>query len=226
MLRRIHDEAVTPSPTPCGRADGRRRRADDRHTGLRRARGLGRLPARPPPRRVRRPRAARDPRRCADGAAGGGAGLRRAGGGGAALPGLGLPALRPRVAESGAGVRAHRHAGAPAGEADRPAHRADHGECAGAARAAARRVRRRQPGAAHQRHGAAGEAGALPGSQRLRPRRHGDGAGRIRHARRHHRHLPGRREPIRCGSTCSATRSSRSASSIPAPSAAPTAASA
>ena len=40
-----------------------------------------------------------------------------AGGGGAALPRLGLPALRPRVAEPGAGVGAHRHAGAPAGEA-------------------------------------------------------------------------------------------------------------
>ena len=41
---------------------------------------------------------------------------------------------------------------------------------------------------------AAGEAGAVPGGQRLRPRRHGDGAGRIRHARRHHRHLPRRRD--------------------------------
>ena len=116
-----------------------------------------------------------------------------AGGGGAALPGLGLPALRPRVAEPGAGLGAHRHAGAPAGEADRAAHRADHGERAGAARAAALGVRRRQPGAAHQRHRAAGEAGPLPGGQRLRPRRHGDGARRIRHARRHHRRLPGRR---------------------------------
>ena len=35
---------------------------------------------------------------------------------------------------------------------DRTAHRADHGERAGAARAAARGVRRRQPGAARQRH--------------------------------------------------------------------------
>ena len=43
-------------------------------------------------------------------------------------------------------------------QADRPAHRADHGERAGAARAAARGVRRRQPGAAHQRHGAAGDS--------------------------------------------------------------------
>ena len=50
-------------------------------------------------------------------------------------------------------------------------------------------------------HGAAGngrpvkpeELTALPGSQRLWPRRHRDGAGRVRHARRHHRHLPGRR---------------------------------
>ena len=76
---------------------------------------------------------------------------------------------------------------------DAAAHRADHGERAGAARSAALGVRRRQPGAAHQRHRAAGEARPLPGGQRLRPRRHGDGAGRIRHARRHHRRLPGRR---------------------------------
>ena len=188
-MRRLH---APPPPAPSRKGRGRAC-ADDRHPGLRRARGLGRLPARPPPRRVRRPRPARHPRRCADGAAGRGAGLRRAGGGGAALPRLGLPALRPRVAEPGAGLRAHRHAGAAAGKADRPAHRADHGERAGAARAAARGVRRRQPGTARQRHGPAGEARPLPGSQRLRPRRHRDGAGRIRHARRHHRHLPGRR---------------------------------
>ena len=61
----------------------------------------------------------------------------------------------------------------------------------------------------------------IPGSQRLRPRRHGDGAGRIRHARRHHRHFPGRREPTRSGSTCSATRSSRSGPSTRPRNAAP-----
>ena len=44
-----------------------------------------------------------------------------------------------------------------------------------------------------QRHRPAGKTRAVPGSQRLRPRRHGDGAGRIRHARRHHRPVPRRR---------------------------------
>ena len=41
----------------------------------------------------------------------------------------------------------------------------------------------------------AGKAGGIPGSQRLWPRRHGDGAGRVCDPRRHHRHLPIRREP-------------------------------
>ena len=50
-----------------------------------------------------------------------------------------------------------------------------------------RRVPWQQHGTAHWRHGAAGEAHPVPGSERLRPRRHGDGAGRIRHARRHYR---------------------------------------
>src|SRR6185312_10990537 len=53
------------------------------------------------------------------------------------------------------------------GEADRTAHRADDGECAGAARAAARLVRRRQPGTPRQRHGSPGKARAFPRSQRL-----------------------------------------------------------
>ena len=36
-----------------------------------------------------------------------------------ALPRLGLPALRPRLAQPGAGLRTHRHPGAPAGKARR-----------------------------------------------------------------------------------------------------------
>ncbi len=45
----------------------------------------------------------------------------------------------------------------------------------------------------HWRHGEAGEAGPLPGGQRIWPCRHGDGTRRIRHARRHYRHFSGRR---------------------------------
>ena len=76
-----------------------------------------------------------------------------AGGGGAALPGLGLPALRPRVAEPGAGVGAHRHAGAPAGKADRGPRIVLTTVNALVQRVPPRvGVRRRQPGAAHQRH--------------------------------------------------------------------------
>ena len=82
-------------------------------------------------------------------------------------------------------------------------------------------VRRRQHGPDRQRPGEAGKAGRIPGSQRLRPRRHGDGAGRIRHARRDHRHFPVRRArsgaagPVRrhdrVRSACSTPVSQRSA---------------
>ena len=178
MLRRMRDFHGTMS---------------DADQGLGRAGGLGRVPARATPPRACRQHPARHPRRRPHGPAGRGAGVRDAGGRDPAVSRLGLPALRPRVAQPGAGLGTHRHAGAVAGQADRPAHRPDHGQRAGAARAAALRVRRRQHGPDRQRPGEAGEAGRVPGSQRLRPRRHGDGAGRIRHARRHHRHLPVRR---------------------------------
>ena len=73
------------------------------------------------------------------------------------------------------------------------------------------------------RHGAAGEAGPVPGGQRLWPCRHGDGAGRIRHARRHHRHFPGRRGRAGAAGPVRRHDRDRSASSIPPPSAAPSA---
>ncbi len=110
-----------------------------------------------------------------------------------ALPGLGLPALRPRLAQPGLVSERIATLSRLLDEADAAAHRADHGERAGAARAAARGVRRGQhePRASTAR--CSRRTRRIPGSQRLRPRRHGDGAGRIRHARRHHRHVPGRR---------------------------------
>ncbi len=61
---------------------------------------------------------------------------------GPALPGLGLPALRPRLAQPGDRLRAHRHPDPAAGAVRRAAHRAHHRERAGAARAAAPRLRR------------------------------------------------------------------------------------
>ena len=48
-------------------------------------------------------------------------------------------------------------------------------------------------GAEARRPGGAGAAGRLPGGQWLQPHRHGDGAGRVRAARRHRGPVPGRR---------------------------------
>ena len=132
-------------PTRDRRADRRRRLRDrgrhhiDRH-GLRRTGRLGRVPARPPPCGGRGRRPARHPRRRPHGPPGRGARLRHAGSGDPALPRLGLFAVRPRLAQPGAGGRARRHADPPAGEIHQVARRPDHGQRPGAAHPAARGV--------------------------------------------------------------------------------------
>ena len=68
-----------------------------------------------------------------------------------------------------------------------------HRQRAGAEGAAAGGLRRLHDGAEARRAGAAGALGRVPGGQRLQPHRHGDGAGRIRVARRHRGPVPGRR---------------------------------
>ena len=99
------------------------------------------------------------------------------------------------------------------GAEKRAAHRADHGQRAGAARAAAQAVRRPRADARAGRPHPARPAAELLSQQRLHPHRHGARAGRIRGARRHRRSLPGRRGASRCGSISSATRSKACAAS-------------
>ena len=70
------------------------------------------------------------------------------------------------------------------------ARRADHGQRAGAARAAAPAVRRAGPDAWGRRAHPARPAAELFPQQRLYPHRHGARAGRVRGARRHRRSVP------------------------------------
>ena len=122
-------ESPTHDPSPRPRRPGR----------------LGRVPAGQAAAGVCRAGAACGARRCAHGAVGGCAGVCDAGGGGPAVSGVGLPAVRPGIAQSGAGLGADRHPGASAGGAHSSACAADDGERAGAARAAAGDVPGRQP---------------------------------------------------------------------------------
>ena len=149
--------------------------------GRREARGRARL------RRPRRPARAGLHRR---------ARLRRPGDRGALSALVGLPALRPRVAQRRRRRRADDRARAarPHARRDRAAARAGRsGQRADPARAAAEicRLRRLLRRARQQR--ADGGPGALARDQRLRPRQHGARRRRLRLARRHPRSLSARR---------------------------------
>ena len=136
---------------------------------------------------------------CRDGTAHGGAGavagLLRPRHRGAGIPGLGLPALRPRVAACRRSGAAHDDAGAARARqrpraAGGPAH---HRQRHPPARAAARDAWRAQSlvGGARQRARHV-RRHPLARAQRLHPRRHRARGGRLRGARRHHRSVRAR----------------------------------
>ena len=129
------------------------------------------------------------------------------------LPGLGLPALRPGLAQRRNRQPADRHLDAARDRPARQADRADHGQRAGPARAAAPALRRPRPDFADRRSRRARPAAELLPQQWLHPHRYGARARRIRDPRRHRRPLsrPGRQS--RCASTSLATRSNRFAAS-------------
>ena len=162
------------------------------------------------------------PRRPAPGGAGARAGLLRARHRDHGIPGLGLPALRPRLAECRRRRAAHdRAVAACAREGPRPAvDPADHRQRRAAARAGARlrgdAVRLSvAPGNVIDMDGIV----ALARAQRLRARLDRARARRICGARRHPRPLSRRAWTSRCGSISSATRWNRSAPSTRRPSA-------
>ena len=129
------------------------------------------------------------PRRAADGGAGARAVVLRARHRGAAIPGLGLPALRPGVAAWRRRRAAHDRA-----VAARP--RQGPREAGGAAHHRQRRAAARAGAGPDRQAGAVGRArqrarhggrGPLAGAQRLQPRLDGARVRRLRRARRHPR---------------------------------------
>ena len=129
--------------------------------------------------------------------------------------GLGLPALRPRLAQRRRRRAAHRHPGG-AGPAGRPGRMV----LITTVNAALQRVPQRALVRGHRlrrqgrRQARPQGADRVPGAQRLYPLRHGARGRRVRGARRHRRPVPAGHPTSRCGSTCSATRSRASAPSI------------
>ena len=160
---------------------------------------------------------ARGARRPAAGAAAGRPALLRARARGSGLPGLGLPALRPAVAPSRHRRRAAGDAGAArhAEEAGRAgAHHPRLGRRGAAEGAAAQALRRGGDGAAQGRDVDVAAADQVSRRERLWPRRHGDGAGRVRGPRRPGRSLPARHQRAAAARPVRRRAGDRSARSI------------
>ena len=198
-------------------ADARQRR--------RRRRRPGHFRSRPRGRRAHQPagdeRAGDLPRRAADGGAGPRAVVLRARHRGAAIPGLGLPALRPGVA-----AWRHRRAAHDRAVAARP--RQGPREARGAAHHRQRRAAARAGAGADRQAGAVGRArqrarhggrDPLARAQRLQPRLDGARVRRLRRARRHPRPVRLRHGPAGAARFLRRHAGNASAASIRRPSA-------
>ena len=213
-----------PPAAPHGRAGGAPRPAAPRPAGprARGPRGDVSSPTACPRGRAQRP--ARRPRPAAHDVPRQLGALLRARGRDRRPPGLGLPALRPDLAQRRRSwpSACARSAGSPPARGRAAAAGPHLGQ-----RARCRRCPARRPGAPPRtlRGRAAGgridrdALARLPRAQRLPPHRRGRGGRRLRGPRRPARHLPERLRRSRCGSTSSAPRSSRSAPSTRSPSA-------